>query len=209
MRIFAISTIILLSLLALARCNRAPGEGQSAEAAPLTEADRERYLREGQEIAQATFAALSGRLARAMQEGGVGNALEYCNLAAYPLVDSLSAVHGAVIRRTSLKVRNPRDEATAAEWEVLKAYEESEAKGEDLKARVLLVNGEQAAFYAPIRIQPLCLQCHGKVGEDISVENYAIIRRLYPGDEATGYELNDLRGMWSISFLRNSPSGRN
>jgi hypothetical protein len=41
-------------------------------------------------------------------------------LAAYPLVDSLSQVHKTYIRRTSLKVRNPKDAPTESELIVLK-----------------------------------------------------------------------------------------
>jgi hypothetical protein len=35
-----------------------------------------------------------------------------------------------------------------------------------------------------------------------------VIRRLYPEDQATGFSLGDLRGMWRIDFKKNDlPSG--
>ncbi|MCB0642928.1 MAG: hypothetical protein KDC44_14870, partial [Phaeodactylibacter sp.] len=57
------------------------------------------YLERGRTIAAATFTTLSGRLQAAIKSGGVGAAVEVCNLAAMPLVDSLSEVHQAQIRR--------------------------------------------------------------------------------------------------------------
>jgi len=65
------------------------------------------YLEKGKQIAAISFATLSQRLQKAIQEGGIPNAIQYCNLAAYPLTDSLSTAHSVIIRRTSLKERNP------------------------------------------------------------------------------------------------------
>jgi hypothetical protein len=47
----------------------------------------------------------------ALQNGGIDSALQYCNLRAYPITDSLSLVHQASIKRVSTKVRNPRNKA--------------------------------------------------------------------------------------------------
>ena len=56
------------------------------------------------------------------------------------------------------------------------------------------------AFYAPIKVQDLCLNCHGQPGTDIKAADYDLIKKLYPEDEAVGYKSGDLRGMWSIRF---------
>lgn len=202
MKVKLLSSVFVL-LLVLAACdNKGTGEKAAGEeASALTEAEKEAYLQKGQEIAQATFAALSGRLKAAMQEGGVANAVEYCNVVAYPLVDSLSQVHNAEIRRTSFKVRNPADAPTGAERAVLQAYHDQAEAGEELKPVVKSLDGQGVAFYAPIKIQGLCLSCHGKVGETLQETDYALIKKLYPEDEAVGYELGDLRGMWSVRFM--------
>lgn len=203
MRLTHLSFSILPFLLfALAACS--PSTNQEAEeedaAAPLTDTERQQIIDDGKAIAQATFAELSSNLAVALSEGGVENAVQYCNLVAYPLVDSLSEVHDAIIRRTSLQVRNPRNQPSVAERTVLQAYQEQAARGDELKPRVERLDDQRIAFYAPIKIQPLCLQCHGKVGEDVQESDYALIRELYPEDQATGYEPGQLRGMWSITF---------
>lgn len=195
------AAFFVLLLFAGFACESAPQEETTeSTAGKLTEAERSEYLNTGKQIAQATFAELSGQLSQAMAEGGVPNALKYCNVVAYPLVDSLSQVHDAIIRRTSLKVRNPKDAPTEAEKVMLQTYHEQAAAAEELKPHVKQLEEGRIAFYAPIKIQPLCLSCHGKVGEDIKQEHYDLIKQLYPEDEATGYELGELRGMWSITF---------
>src|SRR5690606_23801151 len=63
--------------------------------------------KQGSEIAAAVQAALFGELQRAISEEGVEEAIRYCNLKALPIVDSLSHIYKAKIKRTSLKTRNP------------------------------------------------------------------------------------------------------
>jgi hypothetical protein len=59
-------------------------------------------------------------------------------------------------------------------------------------------------FYAPIVIaNPLCLQCHGTPEKDIAPATLEAIQKHYPKDQATGYQLGDLRGLWSVTFPAN------
>lgn len=157
------------------------------------------YLAEGKKIAAETFGVLGGQLQKAMKEGGVAQAVSYCNLAATPLTDSLSKVHNAVIRRTTLKPRNPKDAPTSSERFILENYEKSHKAGIELTPYVE-AQGSEYTFFAPIFTNDLCLRCHGKIGETLSEENYAHILENYPDDKAVGYEAGDLRGMWSIKF---------
>ncbi len=202
MRLTSAFFILFSLFFTLSACSPSNQEADAGDAdeAPLTGAERQQIIDAGKTIAQATFAELSSNLAVALSEGGVENAVQYCNLVAYPLVDSLSEVHDAIIRRTSLQVRNPRNQPSQAERVVLQAYHEQATQGDELTPRVERLDNQRIAFYAPIKIQPLCLQCHGKVGEDVQEPDYALIRELYPQDQATGYELGELRGMWSITF---------
>jgi hypothetical protein len=50
----------------------------------------------------------------------------------------------------------------------------------------------------------MCLNCHGEPDKDIKPENLALIRRLYPQDQATGFQLGELRGAWRIDFPASS-----
>lgn len=196
---------ILTILAALSYCSGPAEDRQAGEAdAPeqLSEETRQKYLKQGKTIASATFAALSGNLQAALQRGGVEEAAPYCQTVAMPLVDSLSEVYDARIRRTSLKVRNPQDEPTAEERRILEAYHRQAEAGKALKPQIHRMENGEIGFFAPIHVMSLCLKCHGKVGEDLSAKDYALIKELYPQDEAIGYAEGDLRGMWSIAFAR-------
>jgi hypothetical protein len=89
--IFLSFSSLFLIVLVFSSCRN----NASQEETGLSDEQRQAYLEKGREIAGATFVALSGQLQAAMKEGGVSNAAQYCNLAAYPLVDSLSKVHEA------------------------------------------------------------------------------------------------------------------
>lgn len=185
-----------LLLLLLSSC----GSGTSSSAPRLTEAEKAGYLAKGKEVAAASFDAMSSRLMQAMAEGGVAHAVSYCNTAAMPLVDSLSAAYGAQIRRTSRKIRNPADSPTQAEQLALNHYDALAAGKSDLKPSVVQLEDGKVAFYAPIIVKPACLACHGQLGTTLQESTYATIQSLYPKDAAIGYAVGDLRGVWSITF---------
>ena len=146
-----------------------------------------------------TFATLSGNLQKAMKEGGVSNAIRYCNFAASPLVDSLEKLSHASIKRTSLNVRNPNNHPTDRERDQLLNYQHQDEAGEKLQP-VIDRTGDDVTFYAPIKMMPLCESCHGSVGGKISIEDYGVIEKIYSSDKAVNYKNGDLRGMWSIAF---------
>jgi hypothetical protein len=48
----------------------------------------------------------------------------------------------------------------------------------------------------PIVLQPMCTSCHGTdIGSDIG----EILSGLYPGDQATGFQVGDLRGAFTAT----------
>lgn len=181
--------ILTLSLFA---CNNS--EQQVSETIEKTEID---YIKEGKTIAETTFKVLSSNLQEAMVDGGIENALNYCNVKAMPLTDSLSQYYNVSIKRVSNKVRNPLNQATEDEQKILTDYL---ANIENRKPIVIKNKDGNSTFYAPITTKGLCLNCHGIVGKTLLPENHKIIKTLYPKDEATGYNLDELRGMWSIEF---------
>lgn len=162
--------------------------------------DTTAVVNEGQQIVKATFKTLSSNLQNAMQEGGVEYALEFCNVEAMPLTDSLSAHHDVSIRRASHKPRNPYNTADSLEAKAIKQYIAKLESGESLSP-ITYANENRITFHAPITITTqLCLNCHGKVNEDISKDNLAAIQELYPDDQATGFSMGDLRGVWTVRF---------
>ena len=171
----------------------------------LSTSEEKAVLEQGASMADASFKALSAKLQQAMKEGGPAHAVEFCSLNALSIVDSLSAAKEAHIRRTSDRVRAPHDMPDAEEARIMQALlAEWDAGGKtpNVPARVV-VQGDSIAYYQPIFISsPACLKCHGTPGESLDAAALAVIDERYPDDQATGYALGDLRGMWSMRWAR-------
>ena len=157
---------------------------------------------EGQKIAKAAFGTLSSNLGKAMAEGGVPHALQFCNVEAMPLTDSLSSSYGLQLERVSHRPRNPDNRADSLEMATIKQYLSNIEQGKQIQPAVYKLE-DKIAYHAPIRItNDLCLNCHGRVGTDITGQSIKVLQELYPEDEATGFEMGDLRGIWAIEFPR-------
>lgn len=191
-----IQTFILLALSAVIFTACQP------KAKPnLTPEETAEYLEQGKEIIKQSFMALSGQLAAAMQEGGVQNAVSYCNLHASPIIDSLSRVYNAEISRVTSRPRNQANMANVEEVDILADYLKVLSVDGPLSYFVQSTSREDVTFYGPILIiSPLCLKCHGEIGSEIASEDYELIRTLYPEDQATGYKHHELRGLWKVKF---------
>lgn len=183
---------ILPVMLLLASCN--PSPNNYAE-----------DLRKGKEVASESFMSLSSAVKSAMQRGGVQEAVSYCNVASSPLIDSLSTAYNAAIRRTSFHFRNPSNKPSEAEESILVHFQKITRAGEKPNDTIIYAGGGGYTYYAPIVIEnPLCLVCHGQPGSTMPAENADFITSIYPEDRATGFEMGDLRGMWSIEFHGNT-----
>jgi hypothetical protein len=182
---------VFVNLLLIAACNNA---------SKTSAWDATSYRERGLEIAGITQTTMSTQLKKALEESGVPNAVQYCNLAAYPIADSLSKIYNATIRRVTDKPRNPNSAMTAHEQEIFNQFQSQLTDKQQVAPIVEQLQNGEVAFYAPIGIQTLCTKCHGKLGETLTPANYAVIQQLYPTDKAIGYVDGDLRGMWSITM---------
>lgn len=193
-----VAGVVLISALLIWSCS---GEttieteqiGQ-AEAPPET-LDSAAYLQKGKEIAQATFKVLSSNLKQAMGNGGIPSAIAFCNINAQPLTDSLSAQYNVSIKRTSHKIRNPLNAPTAKEKIAIEYFQAG-----NKKAYLEENEDGSVSFYAPIPTKGLCVVCHGEVGKAISENDYNTVLEKYPKDQAIGFSVGELRGIWSIIF---------
>jgi hypothetical protein len=160
----------------------------------------ERFMMQGKVVAQMTGSTLMGALSQSIQQEGIAASLTYCNVNAIPLTDSLAMLYQAEIKRTSLKLRNPLNKPTAGETKVLSEWETTLAEGKSIAPVTLAEENGKVHFYAPIFVQPFCLNCHGTAKVEMKEETARQLQLLYPEDKATGYASGDLRGMWSITF---------
>lgn len=160
-------------------------------------------FRQGRMVAEAMQAKLLNKLQKAMKEGGVPAAIEYCSLQALPSIDSLSKKHGLSIRRSSLHFRNPANKPDELEKQLLEAYQYNKENKLSLEENVQRIGETYLLYTQPIFInKPLCLNCHGKAGEEIATESLQLLDSLYPNDKARGYQMGDFRGIWSIRLSR-------
>ncbi|OWR13350.1 DUF3365 domain-containing protein [Chryseobacterium sp. VAUSW3] len=138
---------------------------------------------------------LGSQLKQKIAEGGPENALQFCNINAIPLTDSISKKYSVSIKRVSDKYRNPDNAANPAELAVITTYKAMLAAGKMPEG--LLKDNH---YYAPIVTNAMCLQCHGTPGKELAEKTHLKIKSLYPQDKATGYGVDELRGIFSIAI---------
>lgn len=165
---------------------------------PVSTADLS-YEQLGLQYAMQTKSVLGKNLLQAINTKGTENALEFCSTKAYPLTDSMAVVLNASIKRVSDKNRNPQNAANADELAYIGKGKTLLQQGQPIPPQVQEKNGKMVAYY-PIMTDQMCLQCHGKPGEQILPTTLEKIATLYPEDKATGYDLNQLRGMWVVEM---------
>lgn len=167
----------------------------------LTKEEDEYYTQRAIRIVKASNETLLAHLVTKLELEGVANAIKYCNHKALPLIDSLSKEFDAEIRRTSLKLRNPKNKPLDYEEDVLNEYFEQWKRQEKLMPQLKKFKDGSIVFYVPIVLaNPICLNCHGIKDLMIIKPNKKLIDSLYPSDEATGYMNKDFRGMWTVRF---------
>lgn len=146
-------------------------------------------------IATVSQMILLQNVAGAIQKGGIDYAIEFCNIQAMPLTDSIADHLKVYIQRLSDKNRNP-DNAIQTQMDSI-AWEKMKSEKTDFTKQDK--NGE-VYYYKPILIaMPTCIKCHGGKN-DISESTQRIINQKYPNDKAVGYQMGDLRGMWKIKL---------
>lgn len=186
--------------------NDKPGVENSLEKYDYNTTDNaeKRYANKGIGHALATKAQLGRNLMKAIKEKGAQGAVEFCNVRAIPLTDSMSVMQNAIIKRVSDKPRNPQNQANTKEMEHINLFKEQMASDNNVEPIVELHDNE-VNFYYPITTNMMCLQCHGNPNEQIEPETMTVLKNLYPKDKAIGYGTNELRGIWSINFEREDP----
>ena len=189
----------LASILLFAACG-----GKSPQSADSDSIRKEAAVEEAKKAAQEAFGILSGELAAAMAKGGPVEAVEICSTKAAEVLGNLSRERSMEITRVSDHARNPESKAQGVDLEAIQAFREAINRGESPAPDVREGAADSLTVRLPIVLnQPLCLQCHGSESE-IAPETREMIATLYPNDTATGYQLNNLRGIWRISVPRSS-----
>ena len=185
-----VSVICLLAvgLLPLAACRQEP--------AGVPEQDLER----AQAALQPFKAQLVDALMGAINEGGAENAIAVCRERAPEIAAELS-VGGVQMGRTSHRVRNPDNAPRPWVQPLLTAYLEEPT---DTEPRAVRLDDETFGYVEPIYVMSFCLSCHGPSIEPGLLQT---IRSLYPQDQATGFHMSDLRGLFWVTMSLGGSEG--
>ncbi|MBL9076427.1 MAG: DUF3365 domain-containing protein [Planctomycetes bacterium] len=132
---------------------------------------------------------LLGELTAALAAGGPTAAIGICRERAPAIAASVAAQRGVGIGRTSQRLRNPANAAPA--WAV--AY----TAGPATEPAFFTGPRQQLGALFPIRLQPMCVQCHGR-GDEVTEPVRAALQASYPHDAATGFAAGDLRGWFWV-----------
>ncbi|MCY1721181.1 DUF3365 domain-containing protein [Prolixibacteraceae bacterium Z1-6] len=151
----------------------------------------------GREVSAVAQTTLLKNVGSAIQKGGPQYAVEFCNLEAADIIGNINAQYNCTISRVSAKNRNPNNALVSEQEKTLwMIFQQTE-----LTDTVIRGNKQQLVYYKTIKIgMPVCLKCHGNPESDINTPTLQKLHELYPNDQATGYQINDFRGLWKIEF---------
>ncbi|MCC5916061.1 MAG: DUF3365 domain-containing protein [Cryomorphaceae bacterium] len=156
---------------------------------------------DGKMVVKEVSEALMGALSDAIAKHGTAGAVEFCNGAAFPILDSLAEFYGVGLKRTSKRYRNYDNRPDTLDKAILDNLAALGDQGVEPSPVSMKFSNGDGIYYAPIMTKPLCLQCHGlKSRGDIADDVWRKIRELYPEDVAYDYNLNELRGVWGVYF---------
>lgn len=163
----------------------------------------ESAMQKGQKIADTVQQALAGKLTSLLQARGIEEAARYCNLQSLELAGQLEKQHLAMIKRIRLKGSKAGDTLTELETQLLDAYRYNAENKLPLDNNVQKSGQEYLLFTAPITLrEEVCLKCHGKVGQDISENDFKTLNKTYHMDGLVNYTRQQPIGIYSILFQR-------
>lgn len=154
-----------------------------------------------QEQAKQTIKAfandLKTTLVTTMKSQGPVAAINVCNVSA-PAIAEQHSGDAYIISRTALKVRNPENQATAWQQDILKEFEQRLAEGTKMDSLDKVEQRDDGWYYIKaIGTGKPCLTCHGS---ELNPAVKAKLSELYPNDQATGFKLGDLRGAFVVKY---------
>lgn len=162
-------------------------------------ADDQQRIEQSRQLSMQLGKQLSAELMAAMKAEGPVHAISVCNERAPEIAQSLGANSNAIVGRTALRVRNPNNAPLGEHKAVMDYFKQRIAQDPNVvpEAWFTSSNGEQHYMRA-IVMQPQCATCHGA---NVKPEVQQAIRAKYPDDQATGFEVGELRGSFLIRWL--------
>lgn len=157
-------------------------------------------LAKGKEAADVLNRALRERLEAAVNGADPSLAFSVCSYQAQALTSEIEQRMGVRIKRTSMKLRNPKNAPDSFERSVLDRFESHARAGapvDDVLEQGVVDGKTEYRYAQPIYVRSFCVTCHAAAGE-MSPEVRKTLEERYPEDRATGYKTGDLRGIVSV-----------
>lgn len=173
--------------------------GQAQKGVYLDLSDNLDLLLIGMEVVDSVGNTLRSNLMQAMASEGPVHAVEFCNTRALSLTGIYDDRYAVEVRRASDRWRNPKNAPSNLEAKVITDYRSEQNIGIALKPKLALDNDGRKVFFSPIFTGAPCLICHGnEANMDDSLREKII--GLYTEDNAKGFNIDELRGVWSVTF---------
>ncbi len=171
----------------------------------LDDATRARVAAAGDSAAMSLVRTLAGRLNAHMADGGPAAAIEFCSTEAQRLTDSIATALGPgwAVKRTTLRTRNTRNAPDSLEAVALGYFQATADTAEPPASLVQVTPSGDYRYYMPLRMGPMCLQCHGE-RETLDPAVRQVLDARYPADRATGYRSGDFRGLIRVTLPRDA-----
>lgn len=150
---------------------------------------------EARQIIQGFAQDLKQTLVSTMKAQGPVAAINVCNLSA-PAIASQHSQTPWQISRSALKVRNTANAPEAWLKQVLMTFEKRKQNGEPLAQIQHSEQRNDGWYYVKaIPTGEPCLACHG---DNLVPAVTQKLNELYPNDQATGFKLGDIRGVFVV-----------
>jgi hypothetical protein len=166
------------------------------------EPDMKALAAEGKSVMMSFGKALKGELVAAMKEGGPQKAIPVCHLKSPKIAEIVSKNSGWKVGRSSHKLRHRSNSPDGFTRGAIVEFLDRQAKGEDPKGMIktAIVEEDGKKVFRMVKAIPtakVCLNCHG--GDEVKPDTVALLKKLYPEDEARGFKVGEMRGVFTLS----------
>ncbi|MEZ4938611.1 MAG: DUF3365 domain-containing protein [Crocinitomicaceae bacterium] len=173
-------TLFVFGLLSFGifACSESNQKNEKSISRKEKEATSPDYKHIGNQVTNTAQSTLLKHVGSAMKMGGPNAAIQYCNINALSITDSLSTANHVKISRVTERNRNEKNALVQEDlgiWEFYKSGEINVQMGDTL----VNLSGKMV-YYKPIYIaNPACLNCHGQEGTDILEGTIAKLNEFY------------------------------
>ena len=159
--------------------------------------------KETREATQPLLSKVVGTVKESLNQSTPHETVDVCRDKLPGLVKEAREKTGWNIRRVSLKTRNA-EKGTPDAWEarMLADFDRRAAAGEkretlEIGEIMQTPEGRIFRYMKALPVQETCLNCHGESAK-LTPELKEKLTTLYPNDQATGYQLGQIRGALTV-----------